>query len=271
MATIRRGYMDSSLGQIHYRYTGTGEALLLLHQSATSSVAYEPIMQHLAANYSTIAMDTPGFGLSDYPKAKLNIAQYADIVVEFMDAMSIATANVFGFHTGASIACELAAGFPSRVSKLILNGAPCVTQPEEGQNRLNKVFKLVLPKDGSEGVGYVQKLWDYLLHETPPDKTLDIENLHTELVWRLKAGPRAFEAYDAVFTYDMTARLPSIQAPTLVLAAEADTLGSLVDRTASLVKKSQKQIIPNATNFMMYQNPEILAGIIHDFLSNSSV
>ena len=88
MVTIRRGYVNSSVGQIHYRFAREGGVLLLPHQSATSSVAYEPIMQYLAANYSTIAMDTPGFGMSDYPKEKFTVTQYANIVLEFMDTMS---------------------------------------------------------------------------------------------------------------------------------------------------------------------------------------
>ena len=86
MVTIRKGYVDSSVGQIHYRYAGEGEPLLLLHQSATSSVVYEPIIQHLASNYSTVAMDTPGFGMSDYPEDKFTVPQFAKIVLEFMDA-----------------------------------------------------------------------------------------------------------------------------------------------------------------------------------------
>ena len=266
MVTIRRGYVASSVGQIHYRYAGQGEPLLLLHQSATSSVVYEPIIQHLASYYSTVAMDTPGFGMSDYPQDRFTVPQYAEIVLEFLDALSITSADLFGHHTGASIACEVAAIAPARVNKLVLDGPPCVTL-EEGQKHLGRVTQLVLTEDGS----YVQRLWDYLIRETPSDKTLDVKNLHNELVWRLKAGPRFIETYDAVFSYDMASRLPLIEAPTLVLAAEADTVVGYADRTDSLLKRSRKLIVPGATNFMMLQEPEKLAGIIHDFLAHPGV
>ena len=266
MITIRRGYVDSSVGQIHYRYAGEGEPLLLLHQSATCSIVYEPIIQHLASNYSTVAMDTPGFGMTDYPQDRFTVPQYAEIVLEFLDALNISSTSIFGHHTGASIACEVAAIAPARVNRLVLDGPPCVTL-EEGQKHLAKVTPLVLTKDGS----YVQRLWDYLLRETPPDKTLDVENLHNELVWRLKAGPRFIETYDAVFSYDMASRLPLIEAPTLVLAAEADTVVGYLDRADSLLKRSRKLIVPGATNFMMLQEPEKLAGIIHDFLAHPGV
>ena len=266
MVAIHRGYVDSSVGQVHYRYAGEGEPLLLLHQSATSSIVYEPIIQHLASSYSTVAMDTPGFGMSDYPEEKFTVPQYAEIVVEFMDALSITSADFFGHHTGASIACEVAAIAPARVNKLILNGPPLV-EPDEGQRRLANVTPLVLTKDGS----YVQRLWEYLIRETPPDKKLDVKNMHNELVWRLKAGPRFIETYEAVFTYNMASRLPLIEAPTLVMAGETDTLVEYVGRTARLVKRSRQHIVPGATNFMMLQEPEELAEIIRDFLANPGV
>ena len=266
MIAIRRGYVDTSVGEIHYREAGQGEPLLLLHQSATCSVVYEPIMQYLAPSYQTIAMDTPGFGMSDYPQDKFTVAQYAGIVIEFLDALEISTVSLFGHHTGASIACEVAASAPTRVSSLILNGPPCVSL-KEGQQRLRNVTPLVLTEDGS----YVQALWNYLIRETPPDNRLDPENMHSELVWRLKAGPRYIETYAAVFTYDMASRLPLIQAPTLVMAAEADTLAEYVEKTANLIKRSRQLIVPEATNFMMLQEPERLARIIQNFLDNRGV
>ena len=244
MVAIRRGYVDTSVGEIHYREAGQGEPLLLLHQSATCSIVYEPVMQYLAPSYRTVAMDTPGFGMSDYPQDKFTVAQYAGIVLEFLDALKIPTVSLFGHHTGASIACEVAASAPTRVSRLILNGPPCVS-PKEGQQRLRNV--------------------------TPPDKRLDLENMHNELVWRLKAGPRYIETYAAVFTYDMARRLPLIQAPTLVMAAESDTLAQYVDKTAHLVKRSRQLMVPQATNFMMLQEPERLAGIIRNFLVSPGV
>jgi len=266
MAIIRRNYVDSSVGQIHYRFAGEGKPLLLLHQSATSSVVYEPMMEYLASNYLTIAMDTPGFGMSDYPKDQLSVPQYAEIVLEFLDEIQITNTSIFGHHTGASIACELAVMAPKIIDKLILDGPPCVTF-EEGQNHLKNVTPLTLTKDGS----YVQKLWEYLLRETPPDKTLDVENMHNELVWRLKAGPRYIETYDAVFRYDMTTKLPLIKAPTLVMAAEFDTVARYLDRANGLMKKSRKYIVPNATNFMMLQEPERVAQIVQDFLTNPNI
>ena len=51
--------------QVHYRRAGTGPTLLLLHQSPQSSREFEPLMQVWGENFTVIAADAPGYGLSD--------------------------------------------------------------------------------------------------------------------------------------------------------------------------------------------------------------
>ena len=44
---MRRAYVDLDHGQVHYRTAGTGRPLVLLHQTASSSVMYERLAPHL--------------------------------------------------------------------------------------------------------------------------------------------------------------------------------------------------------------------------------
>ena len=266
MVDIRKGYVDTSIGQIHYRHAGKGDPLLLIHQTATCSSVFDNIIEHLSPSYSMVAMDTPGFGMSPYPPGKFTVPQYAAIVMEFLDALNISNASLFGHHTGASIACEVAASAPARVGKLILSGPACI-DAAEGRQRLEKIPPIVLSEDSS----YVLTLWNYILNLTPPGKRLSMDDMHHELVWRLKAGPRYIETYSAVFTYDMASRLPLIQAPTLVMAGEGDLLVRYVERAASLLKRSRRLIVPDAANFMMLQEPEELVRIIRDFLTDPRI
>ena len=128
--TIRRAYADTPYGQLHYRHAGAGEPLLLIHQTATSSYAYEPVMAHLAPSCRVIAVDTPGYGMSDYPvNREYTAADYARTFAAFLESLDIERASVFGHHTGASFACELAAAFPEKVDKLIVDGTPYWEDP----------------------------------------------------------------------------------------------------------------------------------------------
>src|SRR6478735_11533350 len=120
----KRGYVHTSWGQIHYRERGTGEPVLLLHQTPSSSSMWERVMHVFPEGFRLIAPDTPGFGCSDAPAVPDagGLAWYAEQVVALMDALGIDRSSLVGHHTGAMIATELAAASPERVDKLVLIG-----------------------------------------------------------------------------------------------------------------------------------------------------
>ena len=87
--TIRRGFVDTPDGQIHYATAGQGKPLLLLHQTPRSWAEYLYVLPIFAEKYWTIAMDTVGFGDSYKPERQATIEGYAQGVIAFLAAMSI--------------------------------------------------------------------------------------------------------------------------------------------------------------------------------------
>ncbi len=128
---IRRGFVRTSGRRIHYRVVGEGPPALFLHSSPMNSTYVIPDMLARAANYSCIAFDTPGFGLSDpLPLETMRVADLADAIVEAMDALGMDAVPVYGTHTGAAIALELGCRYPRRVTGLMLDGVPVFTREE---------------------------------------------------------------------------------------------------------------------------------------------
>jgi pimeloyl-ACP methyl ester carboxylesterase len=121
---------------LHYRRLGAGPPVLLLHQTPQSSQTLEPLMRLLAPHATALAVDTPGFGLSEpLPGEDWGMADLADAMVGLLDALGIGRVAVCGQHTGASIGAELALRHPGRVSALALDGLPLFTA-EEAQSIL---------------------------------------------------------------------------------------------------------------------------------------
>ena len=121
----RKGYADGPFGQIHYQEAGSGAALLLLHQSPSSSEMFEAAYQPLAERgIRAIGVDTPGFGQSHVPDEQPWIPDYANAIRSVIDHLELERTAVLGHHTGASIAAELAVMEPERVTRVVLNGAP---------------------------------------------------------------------------------------------------------------------------------------------------
>ena len=53
--------------RIHYLEAGEGDPILLLHGFPTSSHLWRNVMPELAKTHRVIAIDLPGYGLSDKP------------------------------------------------------------------------------------------------------------------------------------------------------------------------------------------------------------
>ena len=110
--SIVKGYVQTDLGQIHYRKKeGEGLPIVCFHQTASSSAMFEAFMAEFAGSNPIIALDTPGFGGSYDPIDEPTMDQYADQMVDAMRGLGIDKAHLFGHHTGASIAVEIAARY----------------------------------------------------------------------------------------------------------------------------------------------------------------
>ncbi len=269
--TIRRAYADTPYGQLHYRHAGEGEPLLLIHQTATSSYAYEPVMRRLAPSCRVLAVDTPGYGMSDYPtNREYTAADYARAFAAFLESLGIERASVFGHHTGASWACELAAAFPEKVDKLIIDGTPYWEDP------INDFLSNVHPIELKDGGEHLAETWQELSGRIEPffprpfsEDTL--RTLHWEVLFKLIAGERYHEAYVALGHYDIMSRLPHIEAPTLVMSGEHDGLRRTVEPVAARLKRARTHIGPGGSYLKTYEDPEALAAAILDFLAAPGV
>ncbi|MEY4358202.1 MAG: hypothetical protein RL469_1528, partial [Pseudomonadota bacterium] len=129
---IRRGYFDGPAGQIHFRVAGErGEPLVLLHQSPLSSTQFEAVMPGLVgAGFHALALDMPGFGMSDAAHDGATLDDYAAIVAPALAMQGWSDAYLVGHHTGAVVAAVHAAKHPKSVRKLVLNGFPVLSRAE---------------------------------------------------------------------------------------------------------------------------------------------
>src|SRR5688572_1240897 len=119
---MRRGYADTSQGQVHYHTAGEGSPLVLLHASPRSARIYTRIIAHLARRHRVYAFDTLGFGASDPLPAGATMESLARCVTEAMDSLALPKAHLLGYHTGNKIGAALAANDAGRVDRFVLVG-----------------------------------------------------------------------------------------------------------------------------------------------------
>ena len=216
---IKKGYLELAAGQIHYRAVdGAGPTVLLLHRTAASSAMYHQLLQALAGRYRVYAFDTPGFGESFEAPDQPAMTDYASWVAEALEALDVPQVHLFGHHTGANIAAQLALQEPARVASLMLMGVTYLSLGERDAFRPAFTTVFTPQADGS----HLKQNWDWVNLLAVTDDAL--VPLHQEFLDTTRAYVGRVQAFSAVWDQDIPALLAQVEQPLLLMCAEDEML-----------------------------------------------
>ncbi|MCZ8132879.1 MAG: alpha/beta fold hydrolase [Steroidobacteraceae bacterium] len=231
----RRGYVNLAHGQLHYRVAGSGPPVVLLHDSPRSSAMHVGLMQSLADEFTTIALDTPGYGNSSPlpSEPQPEIADFARVLGEALDALGLPRCPVYGFHTSSKITLQLAVERPDRVASAILEGLSLPPGPPDPAF----VARYMLPFEPTADGGYLVAQWTkvrdlhrffpWFRHETAARLPLDQPDdraLHRYGLDVFLAGPHWSSAYSAAMRYAALPAVARLATPTVFMARADDVL-----------------------------------------------
>jgi pimeloyl-ACP methyl ester carboxylesterase len=111
-------------GRVHVIEAGDGPPVVLLHGSSTSSLLLLPLLERLEGAWG-IAVDRPGFGLSDPADVPRERFRYAAVewLDGVLDALGLDATALAGSSMGGTWAIWYALARPERVRRLVLLGA----------------------------------------------------------------------------------------------------------------------------------------------------
>ena len=258
---MKRGYIDTPEGQVHYRAEGNGEPVLLLHKAGLSSDEYSEMLPFLGKKYRAIAIDALGYGNTDLPANELKLADYVQNILHFLDRMKLVKVSIVGHLLGASFAVEMAAMHPERVNKLVL--WDCIFLESEVRKTTQQEFsteKMVNKEDGS----HLVKLWN----SRGPKPGVSLEMVQRSTVEYLKSGLGAGTgiSHRALFAYDIEPKLKKIKCPTLLLYSKGSVLFKRQEAVKLLIPGCQTRVIENTGPFPFWEQPEEISRIITEFL-----
>ncbi|EIZ80524.1 alpha/beta hydrolase [Novosphingobium sp. Rr 2-17] len=236
---VERAFVRIAEGQVHLRRLPAAAAghvpVLLLHASPASSWSLQDLMLALRAAGclgEIVAPDTLGNGDSVPPTPdEPDIGYFAGTMDRLCDALGFDKVHAYGTHTGARIGCELAAAFPQRVARLVLDGiteyqdklreavianyAP-VVEPDEYGRHLIWAFNFC--RDQALFFPHFMKDAEHRLAVPMPPAAV----LHKVTLDVLKTLDTYPKPYLAAFRYRAFERLPLVTAPTLLLRPETE-------------------------------------------------
>jgi 4,5:9,10-diseco-3-hydroxy-5,9,17-trioxoandrosta-1(10),2-diene-4-oate hydrolase len=143
-------YAKAGQISLHYHEAGADHEgrlpVVLLHGGGPGAAAWSNFgrnLQVLSRTFRTLAVDQPGFGLSDKPEVEGNYFRFAaDALAGLLDALEIDKVHLVGNSLGGGTAVRFALTYPDRVGRLALMGPGGLSlnlfspDPTEGIKRL---------------------------------------------------------------------------------------------------------------------------------------
>ncbi len=107
--------------RLHHIEAGSGPPVVLLHGACGGAANWFRLIGPLSRDHRVIALDLPGFGLSDaiHPEPPLGV-QVAGLVQDWLNALGIARCAVVATSFGALAALRLAQREPARFKRIAL-------------------------------------------------------------------------------------------------------------------------------------------------------
>lgn len=112
-------YVDIGGVKVRYIKTGTGRTLVLLHTLRTQLDLFEKVVPNLAKYFTVYALDYPGHGYSDIPKAKYDADFFVHSVEAFLDAQDLRDVTLCGVSIGGAISLIMAGRRNARVARVV--------------------------------------------------------------------------------------------------------------------------------------------------------
>ena len=219
--------------------------VVCVHGIGVSGRYFAPLLEALAPTHPAFAPDLPGSGRSDGPARALTIDELADVLAAWMTARGLARAALLGNSFGCQVIAAFALRHPARLAAAVLAG-PTGDPAERSPLRL--LARLAL--DG--------------LREPPSEVLIAVRDY-----WRFGVR-RGIATARMMVDDDMTAKLPLMTAPTLVVRGERDAIvtPAWAETVAALLPRSELVTIPGAAHAVNYDAPAALAAAVNRFLAS---
>lgn len=105
---------------VAYRDSGSGPAILMLHNGGTSSTIWRHQIEALGSRWRVVALDLPGFGDSPRVTPPPTLPRMIDLVGRFIDEEGLAPVLLVGNCMGSNIAAGVAAARADSVAAMLL-------------------------------------------------------------------------------------------------------------------------------------------------------
>ena len=277
--TFTSHYVNAGGLRQHVVVGGDGPPLLLVHGWPETWYAWRLVMPALAREYTVIAVDQRGIGLTEKPGDGYDTGSLASDLAALMDALGHERFAVAGHDTGMVISYALAADYPERVDRVALAEVP--GPPTTGHSPPlfvpapvnNRVWHIAFNRvDGVAEqlvVGREKFFFGYefgIQGGTIPDEAIDY---YVGMLSQPDVLPGSFgfyRAWDTTMAQNSDRGAKPLAMPVLAIGGEASWGPAVGGAMGELATDVQTLVIPGTGHWVAEEAPDELLTALTAFL-----
>lgn len=276
------GYFSTNGIRVHFRdWGGAGRPVVLLHGLASSCHIWDLVAPQLARDFSVIALDQRGHGLSDKPDSGYDFASVSKDLLGVIEARNLERPVIVGHSWGADVALEFSVAHPGVASGICFvdggmiepSARPGMTLEKAREDMAPPVFAGMTSHALRERFG--NRVRPFPL---PPefDQVLmsNFEVLEDGTVRTRLSRENHLRIIDALWEHHPSQLYPQVPCPVLMLPARMANDDSVAERTFRREESvaNARKLLPNvkvvwledSIHDVPVQRPELVAGAIRE-------
>ncbi len=250
-------------GVTHYSVEGPedGRPIVFVNSLGLDLRMWDDVASILRSNYRIVRYDKRGHGLSDCPPAPYSLSQFATDLQLLFEHLDLPQAVLIGISIGGMISMEFAAAHPDLVPYMVVfDTAARIGSAEAWETRIQDVRS-----KGMETMSTViLPIW---FSTSFSEQQPAIHRGYRNSLLRTSAEGY-IGACAALRDADLTQRLTSIEATTLVVAGDQDSSTTLEQgqALAEAIPNAQFELLEGAGHLSTVEQPASAAKMIRAFL-----
>lgn len=258
---------DRKSGRTHYRISGHGKPVVLIHGVGLDLNMWEAQADVLANRYQIVRYDMLGHGASTTPTPATQLGDFVDQLYELLDALGLNRVALVGFSMGGLIAQRFACLYPGRVERLVLMNTVFYRSLEQRRAVQERVQQVAADGPAATADVAIQRWFSTEFRERNAE---DVETIRQRLITN---DPQGYLAAYRIFGNagdETTEQLKAVTCPTLVLTGEHD-VGStpeMAQQLATCLPDAKAIVFPGLRHMMAVEGAQQVNAELVGFLGS---
>ncbi len=235
------------MSSLYSKKLGSGPPIILLHGFCETHQIWDGFAESLAADFSVVSFDLPGFGKSQLIKP-LTIEEVAFRIVQEIEAMKWERCVVVGHSLGGYVALAMQAAKPDLFAGIVLFHSTLFADTEEKKANRNKTIEFVKNYGVAPFVDtFVPNLFHQKDHPSVPEIHKMAMQTPLETLINYSEAMRDRPARNQIEGYDL-----------LILAGRFDAIIplSVSEQMSTLSDRTTLKVLPSSGHMGMLEDRE---------------